>query len=243
MYRSSDANWKSIYIDGNLTSYQISDTGMVYNTATGRYLSGSHDKRGYQVVSIYCNHKLYSVKVHRLVAIAFIPNPENKPTVNHLDGNKDNNCVDNLEWATHKENITHAIDTGLRNTSGINSGSNKYDEATVHKVCKLLSEGSGIKEIAEKLKVSPNLPRRIKYADKWKSISSQYNIPGISRISNDTKDKVYDLFKSGLRDYSKITNILKLPDTDKTRNYLYSLHWKYKKAQGSSTIETHSDEK
>lgn len=237
MCLSSDVIWRSIYIDGNLTSYQISNTGLVYNTTSERYLSGSHDRRGYQIVSIYYNHKLYSVKVHRLVAMAFIPNPENKPTINHLDGNKDNNCVNNLEWATHQENITHAIDTGLRNNSGINSGSNKYDEATVHKVCKLLSKGSGIKEIAEKLNVSPNLPRRIKYGDKWKSISAQYNIPGISRISNDMKYKVYDLFKSGIHDYSKITNMLKLPDTDKTRNYLYSLHWKYKKAQGSSTIE------
>lgn len=70
------------------------------------YLTGGREGGRYAIISI-------GQYVHRLVAEAFIPNPENKRTVNHIDGNKLNNHIDNLEWATHAENIQHAMDLGL----------------------------------------------------------------------------------------------------------------------------------
>ena len=72
------------------------------------------DPDGYLRVCATVNGKHMSVSVHRLVALTFIPNPENKPTVNHKDGNKRNNTIDNLEWATVEEQNHHAIATGLR---------------------------------------------------------------------------------------------------------------------------------
>lgn len=105
--------WRDV--PGYSGKYQVSNTGEIRNNNTGKerkqYLNGN----GYCIVGFYNKEKGYTVhfRVHRLVAEAFIPNPENKRTVNHKDGNKRNNCVDNLEWATHKENINHAHKTGL----------------------------------------------------------------------------------------------------------------------------------
>lgn len=85
------------------------------------------DKYGYPCVTLRRKDKvIQSIKVHRLVANHFIPNPKNKPTVNHKDGDKTNNHINNLEWATRKEQTIHAIHTGL-NTSRVGlSGSDNY---------------------------------------------------------------------------------------------------------------------
>lgn len=92
--------------------YQVSNKGNVKRD--GRIKSQRIDKGGYCTVGLSRNSVQKCLKVHRLVAGAFIPNPEEKRTVNHIDGNKQNNNVENLEWATHSENIIHANATGLR---------------------------------------------------------------------------------------------------------------------------------
>jgi len=90
--------------------YQVSNLGRIKNSISGYILKLSSDKQGYQIIQI--NRK--NLKVHRLVSTAFISNPDNKRCVNHKDGVKSNNIVDNLEWATHHENAIHAFSTGLK---------------------------------------------------------------------------------------------------------------------------------
>lgn len=93
-----------------MAEYNITEDGHVFNKATGYELTQHTDVYGYKVVKM--NGKMK--KVHRLVALQYIPNPENKPTVNHIDGNKANNTIANLEWATQAEQQLHAISIGAR---------------------------------------------------------------------------------------------------------------------------------
>lgn len=104
--------WKTIDINPN---YEVSNFGRVRNKK-GHIIKLQVGTYGYLQVNLDFNGKNKTKKVHRLVAKAFIPNIENKPQVNHIDGNKKNNHINNLEWCTNRENVQHAFDIGLNET-------------------------------------------------------------------------------------------------------------------------------
>jgi hypothetical protein len=91
-------------------NYLVTVDGKVFSLTSMKFLAIIKKDNGYFRVKI----KDKSYYIHRLVAQTYIPNPENKATVNHMDGNKANNMLCNLEWATRSENVQHACDTGLR---------------------------------------------------------------------------------------------------------------------------------
>lgn len=101
--------WKDI--EGYEGRYQVSNLGRVKRVITGRILKSGKNRGGYLYVNLCKNGKYKTHKIHRQVAQAFIPNPENKPEINHIDEDKSNNVISNLEWSTRKENVNH----GTRN--------------------------------------------------------------------------------------------------------------------------------
>ncbi|AYD82369.1 HNH homing endonuclease [Acinetobacter phage vB_AbaM_B09_Aci01-1] len=106
--------WKPVV--GYEDLFEISSLGRLLSKRSGRILKQHRHPQGYMNVSTRIGGRLgknVCFKIHRVVAEAFLSNPDSKPTVNHIDGVKHNNILSNLEWATYQENSQHAVDTGL----------------------------------------------------------------------------------------------------------------------------------
>lgn len=101
-------------IKGFEDRYLISHNGEVYSKKSKRLLKPLENKKGYLSIELWANYKRTVKKIHRLVAETFIDNPLEKKEINHIDGNKQNNHVSNLEWCSRSENVKHAYTAGLR---------------------------------------------------------------------------------------------------------------------------------
>ena len=129
------------------------------------------NRQGYLFIDTYINLKSKTSRIHRLIAKAFIPNPLNKEAVNHINGIKTDNRVENLEWCTAKENAIHSVRTGLTKTIGEGAYSAKLKREDVLQIRKLSSDGMSAPKIAEKIGIiKPCQINSIIRGEAWKHI-------------------------------------------------------------------------
>ena len=171
--------WKTIE---DFENYEISNYGNLRNKITGRFKKLTVNKEGYIRTSISNKDRTISVAVHRLVALAFITNEDNKPLVNHKDSNRANNHVSNLEWATFSENAKHMVDQG-----------NNIDKNGVHNPMSILTEEQVLEirdfegpssVLAYKFGVSTNAIDRVRVGDSYKNVGGRILPKGSRNVVN-----------------------------------------------------------
>jgi len=147
--------------------YSVDEDGNVFSHIKGIRLKPGISGAGYYYVDLAGKSR----KVHRLVAEAFLPDFLDKPQVNHIDGNKQNNHISNLEMVSAKENVVHAFKTGLRvGLKGENNGNTKLSNEDVTIVKRLILTGETTTSIARKFEVSRQVISHIKFGRTWKHI-------------------------------------------------------------------------
>lgn len=180
--------WKQV-VNKPFTSYQISSFGRVKNKYE-KILKTNIDKDGYERITLNYKGFYQTIKIHILVAYAFIKKPKDfykiKYTVNHIDGVKTNNTINNLEWLTYSDNLKHAFKIGIKSAKGIKNSANKYAEKDIISICKILKSGDYInhRDIVNKVFLKDlsdietkrliKLVSQIKCKDRWSCVSDNY---------------------------------------------------------------------
>lgn len=149
--------WKGmIYNNIDYSNYlMVSNLGYIFSKRTNKILKTCINSRGYHRFVTTIDGNKINFGLHRAVACTFIPNPDNLPEVNHIDGNKDHNQADNLEWVTKAYNGTHALQHKLVDNNGINNEQSKLTEYQVQEIRKIRQEENlSYRNIAKIFKVS-----------------------------------------------------------------------------------------
>lgn len=165
---------------GYETSYEVSSLGSVRSidriagkrrgVVKSKILKPYVNRRGYLEVNLFAQSSSLPKIIHRLVAKAFIENPNSLPQVNHIDGNKFNNASDNLEWMNNSENQKHAYKLGLQpSRAGENNSKAKITNKDVTLLKELYNSGKNIVEVSKTMNISLDSIRQIIYGRTWKS--------------------------------------------------------------------------
>lgn len=205
--------------ESGFSSYCLSTDGDVFSLKSNRLLIGWVNVSGYRTLALTDDSGVVqqNVSLHRLVAKTFIENddPENKTQVNHIDGNKLNNCVNNLEWSTPKDNTQHANDIGLRKPTFLTdlnkipnadeiihdwTSSLSYADVTedeVHKVCSLLQEGYRVCDVSRMTAIDRRFIQALRDNDKlrWSNIVKTYDFSKIKRKEKTSPETVIEICK------------------------------------------------
>lgn len=173
--------WK--VIEG-FSTYEISNYGEIKtynwkNKGIEKIMTPALDGSGYfrTMLKRDSDGKFCTIKVHRLVCQAFIPNPENKPFVNHINGIRNDNRLFNLEWCTPSENLKHSFRIGLSSNKGVKNPACKLEEWQVKEILsnyeygRKNKTGTTKKQIAEKYNISVGTVRDIVSRKTWKHLS------------------------------------------------------------------------
>ena len=207
--------YKEIYLNGELSHYIMYIDGTIINTETQKEIKPWVNSHGRYEICLSHKGKKYFKRIARLKAQLFIPNPYNLPEVDHINGNRLDDDINNLEWVTSEENIQRAKNLGIQTQIGEKSHLAILTENEVREICIKLEQGYSCKELAEKYNISRTEISDIKNGKVWNHVSSNYNIIKGKRNTLMIEDviQICFLLKDGVKqkDIAKMFNVT--PDT------------------------------
>ena len=241
--------WRLLKLNGRDTMYEVSVEGEIRNMKTKKKLVPKLAK-GYLRVCVHIpdeTGKNYqtNLPLHRLIAFAYLPNddPEHKTQVDHLNGNKLDNRVYNLEWVTPKENVIRAHRNGLCHVRfGENHPNSKFTEDVIRRACELLEENKlTVNEIGEITGLGRKEVQKIKSGTLWVNISREYKIPAVKELRDFSMHHAFiiEMLKKGLSYKDLMEYKPKDVKKESWRCLIKYLKKKLKK-EGSTTISEES---
>lgn len=232
--------------DGILPIYRINANGVIFNSVNGIILKYQHNHAGYLTVNLNTQTGRVARKVHRLVMMTFkyIPGCENLE-VNHIDGNKENNSIYNLEWVTTKENKAHAIRTGL--SDGLIGSANPkavIDEGIVRMIAICIINGVPDHDIADAFcNGNISIVRDIKSGTTWRHLftDAQFELINshtrVRNINDEDRHKICKFFQDNVSNYTGYGSRKKMykdalayagyPDSDANMRIAYRMFQRY----------------